>query len=309
MRILSALIWGLLASTALAAGRPTVVTAEGHGVVTGNRAVALSQAKMAALKDAIGKVVAKLGGPAEGEDETIDLTIYGKAPSFAPHATILSEEVDGTILNLRVSVEVDQDAIALALGSKRGKKARSPVGGGKRVLILATEQLGPHQLFGWSDLVWSPGMLTTHTHVVRAVTEMGGIESAMSDGLSAAGFAVVDPHVLHGRLAPKPAFEALDLSNGLAQQVAQKSDADFVVIAKGVAQLAYHPTLAEGGMKSGQGNVVARLIRVRDGRVMASTTQHAAAVHIDADTARLNAIDEAARLAAETLAKKIEVNE
>ena len=48
---------------------------------------------------------------------------------------------------------------------------------------------------------------------------------------------------------------------------------------------------------------------MRDGRVMGSTTQHAASVHIDADTARLQAIDEAAKLAASELAKKIEINE
>ena len=69
--------------------------------------------------------------------------------------------------------------------------------------------------------------------------------------------------------------------------------------------IAYHETLAGSGMQSGQGNVVARLIRVRDGKVIGATTQHAAEVHIDADTARLNAINSAARLAAETLTRKL----
>jgi hypothetical protein len=45
---------------------------------------------------------------------------------------------------------------------------------------------------------------------------------------------------LRGKLAPKPAFEVLDLSAGEARQIAQRSDADYVVIAKGTAQLAYH---------------------------------------------------------------------
>ena len=79
-----------------------------------------------------------------------------------------------------------------------------------------------------------------------------------------------------------------------------------MVIAKGMAQLAYHADLAGAGMQSGQGNVVARLVRVRDGKVLGATTQHAAEVHIDADTARLNAINSAARLAAEDAdAKKL----
>jgi hypothetical protein len=160
-------------------------------------------------------------------------------------------------------------------------------------------------VFGWTDLVWTPGVIQTKTTVVREVNEMGGIEATLAEVFGGAGFHVVDPAVLRGKLAPKPAFEMLDLSNGEAKQIAQKSDADYVVIAKGTAQLAYHADLAGAGMQSGQGNVVARLVRVRDGKVIGGTTQHAAEVHIDADTARLNAINSAARLAAETLTRKL----
>jgi hypothetical protein len=310
MRTYSALVLSLaIGSAAHAAGRPTTVNAEGHAVFAGSREQTLAQAKLSSLKDAVGHVVQKLGGPAEGEDDEIDQAVYDKASTFVLRTTLLYEDVDGTILNVRCSVEVDADAVARALGGRHGRKAARARNDGKRVIVLATEQLGPQRLFGWADLVWTPGMLRTHTQVIREVREMGGIEAALSDGFSSAGYAVIDPHVLRGRLAPKPAFEALDLTNGLAQQVAQRSDADFVVIAKGVAQLAYHATIAEGGMKSGQGNVVARLVRVSDGRVLASTTAHAAAVHIDADTARINALDEAARLAAGELTKKLENNQ
>ena len=153
--------------------------------------------------------------------------------------------------------------------------------------------------------MWTPGVIRTKTTVVREVNEMGGIEATVAEVFGGAGFHVVDPQVLRGKLAPKPAFEVLDLSAGEARQIAQRSDADYVVIAKGTAQLAYHADLAGSGMQSGQGNVVARLVRVRDGKVMSSTTQHAAEVHIDADTARLNAINAAAKLAAETLTRKL----
>ena len=69
---------------------------------------------------------------------------------------------------------------------------------------------------------------------------MGGIEATLAEVFGGAGFHVVDPQVLRGKLAPKPAFEMLDLSSGEARQIAEKSDADYVVIAKGTAQLAYH---------------------------------------------------------------------
>jgi hypothetical protein len=308
---------GLILSTATAFARRTTVTAQGHGVVAqGGTPVARAQAMSQALRDAVGQVARSLGGPGEGDDSTIDHAVYDRAASFVPTSRVLNEDVDGTILTIEASFEVDADALKAALGGRRGP-ALSQKGGrgggaglsGKRVLILATEQLGPHQIFGWTDLVWTPHSLATHTSAFRVVNEMGGIEATLSEGFSNAGFSVVDPHVLRGKLAPKPAFEALDLSTGAGQQIAQKSDADLVIIAKGTAQLAYHETIAEGGMKSGQGNVVARLVRVRDGKVLASTTQHAAQVHIDADTARLNALNEAARLAADALTKKLNAEE
>src|SRR5262249_35159434 len=134
----------------------------------------------------------------------------------------------------------------------------------------------------------------------------GGLEATLSDGFSNAGFDVIDPHVLHGKLAPKPAIEALNLATSAAVSIAKKSDADLVVIAKGTAHLADHAALGDSGMLSGQGNVVARVIRVRDGKVLASTTQHAAQVHIDADTARANAVNEAAKMATSALTPKLD---
>ncbi|HEX9104332.1 MAG TPA: flagellar assembly protein T N-terminal domain-containing protein [Polyangia bacterium] len=297
-----------------AEARRTTVSAEGHAVIVGgSRAVARSQAINGALRAAVAQIAGTLGAAGDGDDSATDHNVYDRAAAFVPRSTVVSEDVDGNIFQVQISADVDVDALKVALGDRRSPAAaRATIGGsagerldGKRVLILATEQLGPHRVFGWTDLVWTPGVIKTKTTVVREVSEMGGIEATVAEVFGGAGFHVVDPQVLRGKLAPKPAFETLDLSNGAAQQIAEKSDADYVVVAKGTAQLAYHADLAGAGMQSGQGNVVARLVRVRDGKVVAATTQHAAEVHIDADTARLNAINSAARLAAETLTRKL----
>jgi hypothetical protein len=297
-----------------AEARRATVAAEGHAVIVGgNRAVARSQAIAGALRAAVAQVAGSVGAAGDGDDTATDHAVYDRAAAFVPRSTVVSEDVDGNIFQVQISADVDVDAIKAALGDRRSSAAaRATIGGGagekldgKRVLILATEQLGPHRVFGWTDVVWTPGVIQTKTTVVREVNEMGGIEATLAEVFGGAGFHVVDPAVLRGKLAPKPAFEMLDLSSGEARQIAQKSDADYVVIAKGTAQLAYHAELAGAGMQSGQGNVVARLVRVRDGKVVGSTTQHAAEVHIDADTARLNAINSAARLAAETLTRKL----
>ncbi len=313
-RTLIAAVVAVLSFTLVAVraeARRATVSAEGHAVIVGgNRALARSQAIAGALRAAVAQVAGGLGGAGEGDDNATDHAVYDRAAAFVPRSSVVSEDVDGNILQVQISADVDVDALSAALGPRShapavAGHARGEALDGKRVLILATEQLGPHRVFGWTDLVWTPGVIRTRTTVVREVNEMGGIEATVAEVFGGAGFHVVDPQVLRGKLAPKPAFEVLDLSAGEARQIAQRSDADYVVIAKGTAQLAYHADLAGAGMQSGQGNVVARLVRVRDGKVVGSTTQHAAEVHIDADTARLNAINSAARMAAEALTRKL----
>lgn len=301
----------LLAAAGPAEAKRTTVTSHGQSVVAGgNQALARSNAINAALRQAVQQVTTSLGGPQEGDDPLVDKAVYARAAAFVPRSKVESEDQDGNIYEVDVTVEVDLDALQVALGGRRGPTVVRGGGGGsgrtggKRVLVLATEKLGPHQIFGWTDMVWGWGYGSSRTTMMREITEMGGIEAVMSEGFSSAGYHVVDPHVLKGRLEPRPAFEVLDMSTGLGRQIAEKGDADLVVIAKGEAQITYNHTLAQGGMRSGQANVVARLVRVRDGKVLASTSQHAAQVHIDEKTARLNALNEAARLAATELTKK-----
>jgi len=292
--------------------RRMTVRATGQAVIVkGNAQAAEAQAAAAAYRSAVEQVAGTLGGPKEGDDSVVDQALYERAGAFVTNSALINRKVDASILLLELSVEIEADAVQQALGGRRGAahalgaaaKATEDLGG-KRVLILATEQLGPQKIFGWRDIVFTPSVIATKTTMVRQVTEMGGIEATFSDGFSGAGFNVVDLHVLRGKLTPRPAFEKLDMSDDAGRQIAQKSDADLVVVAKGVAQI--NSSIALGsGMRSGQANVVARLIRVRDGKVLATTTQHAAQVHIDNDTAMLNAVNEAARLAAGELVKKV----
>lgn len=303
----------LVLSAAQAAEHRSTVVAEGHAAVVGaNRPLARAQAIAVALRAAVAQAAAGLGAPADGEDGATDRAVYDRAAAFVPRSTVVTEDVDGHIYTVQISADVDVEALRLALRASRRQAAANsrPLAAAKtargRVLVLATEQLGPRRVFGWTDLVWTPGMIRTKTTVVREVNELGGIEATMSDVFGGAGFDVIDPQVLRGKLAPRPAFEVLDLSANEARAIARKSDADYVVIAKGEAQLAAQRDLAGAGMRSGQGNVVARLVRVRDGHVVASATEHTAAVHIDPETARLQAIDGAARRAAEALVRKLD---
>jgi hypothetical protein len=305
----------LVSAPALA--KKVTISASGQSVVAGgNKQLARAQAINSALRRAVGDVVAQLGGPSEGDDSAIDQNVYSRAAAYIPSSTVVTENQDGTIYSVEVTADVDKDAVLAALGGRRGaRQVRAQYAGGgdamagKKVIVLATEQIGPNHLIAWTDYVWHWGAGgSSKTTVMQEDNSMGGIEAVMSEGFTNAGFHVVDPQVLKGKLAPKPAFRVLDLSTDVARNVAEKSDADLVVVVKGVAKDAYHETIAAGGMHSGQANVVARLVRVKDGKVLASSTQHAAQIHIDLDTARLNALNEAARMAAQELTQKINAN-
>jgi hypothetical protein len=320
-RLTSALVVAVVAFASNAEARRTTVTAHGQSVIAGgNRAMARANAINAALRHAVEQAAQSIGGPAEGDDSAIDKAVYQRAAAFVPKSSVNDESVDGTILEVEVTADIDLEGLQTAIGGKRGaatvrtRATASDGPTGKRVLILATEQLGPHQVFGWTDYVWSASYGhhgasfsgSSHTTMVKVNTEMGGIEAVMGDAFSGAGYSVIDVNVLKGKLAPKAAMEVLDLSPSAGRSIADKADADLVVIVKGVAKDAYHETIAESGMHSGQANVVARLVRVRDGKVLGASTQHAAQIHIDLDTARLNALNEAAKMAAQELTRKLD---
>jgi hypothetical protein len=304
-RILAA-IAACLAFSASAATTP--FSADGNAVIVGgNRAAAVAQATRAAEVQAVAEALKKVGG-AEDQSESL---LEEHRDAILKSSQAGRDSVDGNIVTVRVTASVDTGALAKLAGASGKPQAASGGGGsgtGKRVLILATEQLGPKEILAWTDFAFAVGpgsaSASSKTHLMQLVDESGSLEAALADGFSSAGFDVIDPKVLRGKLQ-KPGVEMVDLTNTQAESIASKADADIVLVVKGKANLQHHEALAEAGMHSGGANVVARAIRVRDGKVLASTTQQAAKVHIDIETAQLLAMNEAAKLAASELTRKL----
>jgi hypothetical protein len=297
--------------------RAAPVEATGQAVVVrGNQPSASAQAQAQAVRAAIEKVVVAQGGPREGADGTVDANVYARAASLITSSSVVSERVDGNILVVTLAVEVNTDAVRQGIGERRATgqaaaAAAPPDLGRRRILILATEQLGPEQIISWVDVairpgtLLQPGAMQTKRNFARVVNEMGTLSATLADGFTAAGFNVIDPEVLRGKLRAMPRFEPLNLTDDQARSVAKAADADAVIIVKGVGKLTHASSLLGPGMFSGQANVVARLVRVKDGKVLASSSQHSAQVHIDQDTARLNALTEAARLTSAELVGRL----
>src|SRR5579859_4051120 len=115
----------VVAAAAVVAAAPayakkTTLSASGQAVVAGGKALARSQAINAALRKAVGDVVQQLGGPAEGDDATIDRNVYQRAAAYIPSSTVVTENQDGTIYSVELTVDVDKDAVLAALGGRRG---------------------------------------------------------------------------------------------------------------------------------------------------------------------------------------------
>lgn len=285
-------------------------------IVRGNQQGAAAQAQAQAVRGAVEKVVLAQGGPKPGSDNVIDARIYAQAPTFVSGISVLSEKVDGNILVVDMSIDVNVLAVHQAIGDRRvtPTAAAAPLDlGRKRVLILATEQLGPEQIISWIDVairpgtLLSPGAMQTKRNFARVANEMGTLNAVLADGFTTAGWNVIDVAVLKGKLKAMPRFEPLDMTDDQARSIASKADADAVIIVKGVAKLANASSTLGSGMWSGQANVVARLVRVSDGKVLAASTQHSAQVHIDEDTARINALTAAARQTGAELVGKVKV--
>lgn len=283
-------------------------------IIRGNQAAASSQAQAQAVRSAVEKLVIAQGGPKPGADSVVDARVYAAAHAFVTGTSIVSERADGNILTVEMSVDVDAAAVRQGIGDRKVAVSAAPAPldlGRKRLLILATEQLGPEQLISWVDIAIKPGSLLqpgamqTKRNFARVANEMGTLNAMLAEGFTTAGWSVIDPSVLQGRLKAMPRFEPLNLTDDQARAVAQKTDADAVVIVKGVAKLIDASSTLGVGTWSGQANVVARLVRVKDGQVLAASTQHSAQVHMDPDTARIQALTEATRQTSSELVSKL----
>ena len=116
------------------------------------------------------------------------------------------------------------------------------------------------------------------------------------------GFTFVDRGAVRGELKTITT-RGTDLNNKMAARLGQQVDAELVIVGKAFAKAAGN--VAGTSMKSLQANITARAIRTDNGMVIASATEHGAAVHIDDITGGSEAIKKATEKLAENLKTQI----
>lgn len=116
-------------------------------------------------------------------------------------------------------------------------------------------------------------------------------EAAIANGLLGAGFQVLEPSNLAKVIRQDRAFRMLNLSEAKSVKLGNLSKADYVVLGKAVASAGGN--VPRSTMRSCFANLTAKLIRVKDGRVIAYLDAAGNSAHMDVITGGREALTDA----------------
>jgi hypothetical protein len=129
--------------------------------------------------------------------------------------------------------------------------------------------------------------------------DLSVIESRVAQRLIEAGYEVLEPSNLAKVIRQDSAFRMVNLSEAKSVKLGNLSRADYVVLGKAVASAGGN--VPQSTMRSCFANVTAKLIRVKDGKVIAYLDASGNSAHMDVITGGREALTNAG----EDLAAKI----
>ncbi len=163
------------------------------------------------------------------------------------------------------------------------KKDNNQGANSRRILLLISEQNieGPRTRWWLSEV------------------DLSATEAAIARRLIARGYEIIDPSVMDNIIKQKPAFRYTDLSNEKPIELGNLSGADYVIVGKAVASAG--SKVISSNLTSYFANISARLVRVKDGKIIGYLSSSGKSVHMDPITGGKNALIKAA----DNLAPKI----
>lgn len=235
-----------------------------------------------ALDDAKRKAVEQIAGTqisaqsVSSNFELVEDTIYARASGFVRRYEVLDETREGDLYRVRISAEVDADAVTAKLDELFAVKPR--------VIVLVAEQnIGADRPSYW----WGSS---------GAAADLSILQTSLIQAWQARGYTFVDPGLAAGELRITGPMKTAELSNEAARVLAADADADVAVVGKvlvndagpvmdGVKMHAYH---AVGTL---------RVLSVDTGKILTVADDTGVAAHIDPNLG--------GRLAIKALTKKI----
>lgn len=278
----------LFAQPAETAAAQEVVVKGMGAIIGGDEAKARDDAIANALRNAVEQVIGTMieSDVIVQNYQVLEDQIYSHTRGYVQSYEVISSNKQGdTILEVTIRALVKKgdlknnlEAIGLIM-SRKGKP---------RLMLLIEEKN-----MGTAYYSWAADLSTTETVLMEKMMEKG--------------FRFVDKQTVMRKLKRNQLQAALNGDVMVAQQIAQQTGAEVLLIGKALSKPASGGprVLQQAGMVSCQANINLRAVRADDGSILATASQQAAAAHIDQITGGTLALKKAANFIADDLAGKI----
>ncbi len=276
----------------------TTVTAEGVAVISNNNTAmardnAISDAQRKAVEQAVGTMVS--AETVVQNYETLSDNVYSKTQGYIRSYNVISESPMGNLYQVTIQATVaagDLKNDLSALGLLMAKKNYPRI-----MMMVAEQNIGSQYYTYW----WNFG--AGHADVIAGQTDMTVTENILMEKLSKKGFNVVDHSVRLKNVKISSGYKVETLSNDAIKTIGNLYDAEVVIYGKSLAKLA--GSVMGTSMKSSQADVSLRAVNTDNGQVIASATNHGAAVHPNESTAGIEALKQATNGIADNLIDQI----
>lgn len=121
--------------------------------------------------------------------------------------------------------------------------------------------------------------------------DLSATEATIAQKLIEEGYDVIEPSSINKIIKQKPGFRTIVLSESESVKLGNLSQADYVILGKAVASAGGN--IPQSSMRSCFANVSAKLIRVKDGKVVAYLDATGNSAHMDVITGGKEALTSA----------------
>lgn len=152
----------------------------------------------------------------------------------------------------------------------------------KIVILIVEQNIGGPQRAWWASEI-----------------DLSATETALAKNLMQQGYEIIDPSQVKNVISQDSAFRLVNLSEAKSLKLGSLSKADYVLQGKAIASSGGN--VPDSSMRSCFANINAKLIRVRDGKIIAYLDAAGNSAHMDVVTGGREALVNAA----EDLAQKV----
>lgn len=163
--------------------------------------------------------------------------------------------------------------------------------GTKVLLLIAEQNIGEHYYYWWGG-------------AIAEEVNLSLVESILAQSLTKAGFEVIDPSVM-GKLKVKKPYQHLGLNANEAVELARSYGANLVVLGKALATEG--AKLSGTTMVSSSANITAKVVRVKDRKIISYLSASGDSVHPNVVSAGNEALEQAAEELAEKLINELQI--